>query len=221
LVTTDKTDARRYRRAAPIVLLVFVIGAGAFLARASVLSMMGDHLVRADRLVNADAIVVLAGGTPQREIEAADLYVAGYAPRVVMTIERDAPAADVLRARGVPFETQIELKRRILRSLGVPDSALTFLERTRATSTRMETDLIKEWTSSKRARRIIIVTSPYHTARAGLVFSRALRSQKVEVMTRPASHEPFDVDNWWNDREQLRNGFFEWQKLLFYYLAYW
>jgi uncharacterized SAM-binding protein YcdF (DUF218 family) len=171
--------------------------------------------------VKADAIVVLAGGTPQRELEAADLYAAGYAPRVVLTVERDSPAGKLLRKRGISFETPTDLKRRILRSLGVPDTAITLLDGTRATSTRMEGELVRDWIAANSVRRIIVVTSAYHTARASLTFSRALRDERVEVIVRPASYEPFQPDRWWTDREQLKNGIVEIQKLMFYYVAYW
>lgn len=208
------------RRAAAIVAILLTLIVGLYAARTPILAGIGRQLVRADPLTHADAIVVLAGGTPQREIEAADLYLAGWAPRVLMTVEHDSEAAEVLRQRGIPFETQIELRRRILHSIGVPDSSVTMLDQSRATSTKMETDLVKDWVVANSARRIIVVTSPFHTARASLIFRRSLRDQGTEVLARPASHEAFEPNGWWRHRQQLRNGFFEWQKLLFYYVAY-
>jgi uncharacterized SAM-binding protein YcdF (DUF218 family) len=203
-----------------MALAVLAAGAAAFLARGVLLPSIGSWLLRADPLVRADAIIVLAGGTPYREIEAADLYRAGYAPRVVLTVERDSLGADVLRARGIAFETPLELKRRILRSLGVPDSAITFLDEVRATSTRNEGEIVGPWISAHDARRVIVVTSPYHTARASLVLRRALRDDRVEVIAHPVSFEPFSPDSWWRDRDQLKKGVVELQKLIFYYVAY-
>jgi uncharacterized SAM-binding protein YcdF (DUF218 family) len=79
---------------------------------------------------------------------------------------------------------------------------------------------VREWITAHRARRIIVVTSPFHTARSALIFKRALRDLGTEVLARPASYEDFEPDSWWRHRVQLRNGIFEWQKLLFYYVAY-
>ena len=203
-----------------IGLLTLTIAAGAYLARAPLLEQIGRSLVRADPLVRADAIVVLAGGTPLRELEAADLYLAGYAPRIVMTLESESSAPALMRARGVPFESGIELRKRIVRALGVPDEAVTVLDHARAESTRSEAELIRDWISSTRFRRIIIVTAPYHTRRAAIIFNRTLRGREVEVLVRPASHDAFNSQDWWRNREQLRNGIFEWQKLVFYYFAY-
>jgi len=137
-----------------------------------------------------------------------------------MTVEPDSAAADILRKRGIAYETQMELRQRILRSLGVPDSSVTLLDQTRATSTRMETDLVKDWVAANSARRIIVVTSPFHTARASLIFRRSLESLGTEILVRPTTYESFEPNGWWKDRMQLRNGVFEWQKLLFYSLAY-
>jgi len=215
------TITARARPFAIWFLAVLLVLAVAFVARGAVLASIGDVLVHADPLVKADAIVVLAGGTPQRELEAADLYAAGYAPRVVLTVERDSPAGKLLRKRGISFETPTDLKRRILRSLGVPDTAITLLDGTRATSTRMEAELVRDWISANPVRRIIVVTSPYHTARALLTFSRTLRHERVEVIARPASYEPFQPERWWTDREQLKKGIVEIQKLVFYYVVYW
>ena len=205
-------------RAALAALVICVI---AFLARETLLAAVGRQLVRSDPLTKADAIVVLAGGTPQREIEAADLYLEQFAPRVVMALEQDNEADALLRKRGVTIETRNELRQRILRSLGVPDSAVTLLHETRPVSTRIESDLVRQWILKSGARRIIVVTSPFHTARASFVFRRVLRNDSVEVLVRPASHEVFESEKWWTDHVQLKNGVVELQKLLFYYVAYW
>ena len=217
-MTLGMRSRRLVFRVGLAALIICVI---AFLSRETLLSALGSQLVRADPLAKADAIVVLGGGTPQREIEAADLYLAQYAPRVVMALERDSEVEALLRSRGVLIETQNELKQRILHSLGVPESALTVLDETRPISTRMEADLVRRWVAESGARRIIVVTSPFHTARVSFVFRRVLRHDSVEVLVRPVTHEEFDPQRWWTDRVQLKNGVVELQKLLFYYVAYW
>jgi uncharacterized SAM-binding protein YcdF (DUF218 family) len=208
------------RRWVWVVLILLVLAASAYIARRLLLVQIANALVDADSPARADAIVVLAGGAPLREIEAADLYLAGYSPRIILTFESDSSAPALLRARGVPYESAIDLRRRILHGLGVPDSAVTVLDREVAISTRVEALLIRDWVAATGARRIIIVTSRFHTARASLIFRRTLREHKVEILMRPATHDPFDPSRWWHDRAQLRDGIFEWQKLLFYYLAY-
>src|SRR5262245_27395681 len=88
------------RRALWIAIVFLATIAAAYLAREPILTQIGNQLIRNDRLSRADAIVVLGGGTPLREIEAADLYRAGYAPRLLMTVEREPPGSSLLEARG-------------------------------------------------------------------------------------------------------------------------
>jgi uncharacterized SAM-binding protein YcdF (DUF218 family) len=102
----------------------------------------------------------------------------------------------------------------------VPESALTVLDAARATSTKVEAELVRAWATAHHPKRIIIVTSSFHTTRASMVFERELRGLGIEVLARPASSDPFRPDTWWRNRDQLRDGIFEWQKLVFYSIAY-
>ena len=208
------------RRAGWVLLLVLSGSVATFFLREPILRRIGAQLVREDSLQRADAIVVLAGATPLREIEAADLYRAGYAPVVLLTLENDEPSIEVLRERGITFESRNQQRVRIMRLLGVPESALTVLDATRAVSTKSEAELVRGWASEHHPTRLIVVTSSFHTRRASMVFRRVLRGLGVELLMRPASRDPFHVDTWWRDRDQLRNGIFEWQKLVFYSVAY-
>ena len=53
------------------------------------LTWLGGQLIRSDSLEQSDAIVILSGGEfAEREIEGADLYLAGFAPRVAISVGR-------------------------------------------------------------------------------------------------------------------------------------
>jgi uncharacterized SAM-binding protein YcdF (DUF218 family) len=206
-------------RARWLFLLLVSLAGVIYLAREPILTRIGRGLVRADTLLKADAIVVLAGETPVREIEASELFRAGYAPRVLLTAEADPAGAHVLRERGIPFEFGVQLRKRLIVALGVPDSAVTLLNARRVSSTRDEAAVVREWAAAHGSRRIIVVTSRYHSGRASLIFTDALRHLGVEVITRPATVDPFQPEHWWRDWSQLRNGILEWQKLIFYSLS--
>jgi len=111
---------------AVLVILGVVLGASLM---ALVLGA-GRILVRSDPLPeHADAIVMLAGSISDRVLEAADLYRAGVAPRVVVTRER-VPRGDwALRARGVRLPESAEQTVAALQALGVPASAITVIPR--------------------------------------------------------------------------------------------
>src|SRR3989442_12822085 len=84
----------------------------------------GLYLVVADRLAPADAIYVLEGMTPAREVEAAILYRRRLAPRVVLALARD-PTPIARRLAGEP--TLQERAARVLTRMGVPARAIVRL----------------------------------------------------------------------------------------------
>lgn len=190
-----------------------------YLARAPLLGMAGAQLLRTDSLQKAHAIVVLAGGTPEREIAAADLYREGWAPRIVVTVEPPRAALDALRRRGVRVPAEIDERVRYLTELGVPRAAIVVIPQP-IESTFGEAEIVRQWTAQTRAQTLIIVTSAFHTARAGFVFDRAFRRSPVGVVIRPSAAEAFDPQRWWRSRTMLRDGLVEWEKLIFYRLRY-
>jgi uncharacterized SAM-binding protein YcdF (DUF218 family) len=210
----------RHRRLTTVVLVLLGLLLAGYLQRATILSAIGRGLIQSDALVKADAIVVLAGSTPERELAAADLYLAGWAPRVVVTRVADKPDMKALIARGVKAEFEFEQRLRYLRELGVPDTALVPL-RTPVETTADEADLLTRWSREHQARRLIVVTSNFHTRRAGYIFARATKGQGIEILMHPATLTPFDPNTWWHRRPVLLTGLVEWQKTVFYRLWYW
>src|SRR5262249_61823140 len=92
----------------------------------------------------ADAIVGMAGPGADRALEAATLYTAGLAPRVVITRERLRRGVQTLRRRGVQLPENEELTRSVLVQLGVPVAAIVTLRR-RNLSTVSEARTIARW----------------------------------------------------------------------------
>src|SRR5437879_1996526 len=157
----------------------------------------GHLLVVADPLPpRADAIVILAGSVPDRTLEAADLYRAGLAPRVVVTRERLPRGQAALRARGVRLPESDELTVTALRELGVPPGAIVVLHR-RGVSTESEARTIARWACARRLRRLIVVTSRAHSRRARLILRQALgagiaaRAPRAGI-SRTLSHPPMN-----------------------------
>src|SRR5262249_61271254 len=121
----------------------------------------------------AEAIVVLAGSIPDRALEAADLYRSGLAPLVVVTRERLPRGEASLLARGVHLPESDALTLEALEGLGVPRTAVRVLRR-RTGSTESEAATIARWACERHLRRIVVVTSRYHTRRARLILRRSL-----------------------------------------------
>ena len=153
-----------------IVLVALVACASlTYLARERVLAWVGRQLVYEDSLEQADAAVVLGGGGFEREIEAADLYLAGYVPLVVLARTPEFGTLGVLQRRGVRVESSIEMRLRHLRELGVPSSAVTVLSET-VVSTDQEAALIAQWSQSRALQSLTIVTARLHTGRSHFIF---------------------------------------------------
>jgi uncharacterized SAM-binding protein YcdF (DUF218 family) len=59
-------------------------------------------------------------------------------------------------------------------------------------------------------KRVILVTSNYHTRRAGSIFRRAAPDLEFYVVASP--DEFFNPDSWWKNREASKTFIFEWMK---------
>lgn len=201
------------------LVIVAALAAGMlYVARAPILNAIGRQLVHEDPLERVGLLVVLAGGMPVREIEAADLYKAGWAQQILLPREPEGPETEALRARGVATPGAYWERVALLESLGVPASALVTPE-TLVRSTADEAALVGQWLRDQQQSAVIVVTSPSHTARARFVFTAAL-GDSTRVIMRGARSSPFAPGTWWHDRITLREGLIEWQKSWWYWLRY-
>jgi uncharacterized SAM-binding protein YcdF (DUF218 family) len=141
--------------------------------------------------VKAEAIVVLGGGSGDRDATAARLYAEGYAPLVITT-------GDKVPLPGLPDATWASLSKAELERRGVPADAILPIED--STSTCIDAQLALA-ALPEDAKRVIIVTDPFHTRRAEWVFQREMGA--VEVITVAASPSWFDTSQWWNDERGI------------------
>ena len=202
--------ARTYVRRA-IAAVCLIVAAGAWFVVDG-----GRFLQHEDPLSHADAIFVLAGTRAERFLEAVDLYRQGYASTIVLSPGIVESAEFRLRAQGIPFPTDAELARDAMIRMGIPaGSIVTPFED--IDNTAAEGLLLRTLSRQHRWTRVIIVTSKYHTRRAGFAFRRALRGTDVTIVVRATRYDDADPARWWHYRSDLRFVLLEWQKLA----AYW
>ncbi|MGH9594149.1 MAG: YdcF family protein, partial [Bryobacteraceae bacterium] len=91
---------------------------------------------------------------------------------------------------------------RDLTDRGVPASSIV-LFRHRADNTLEEAQALRSLVVDRRWRRLIVVTSNYHTRRARYIFSRVMPSD-VEVEMAAAPDPAFVPDHWWETRIGLK-----------------
>jgi uncharacterized SAM-binding protein YcdF (DUF218 family) len=176
---------------------------------------LGGFLAREEPLQHGDALFVLAGTRLERPLEAADLFVAGYAPRIVMTHQKPEPAFAEAERRGVHLPLDAEIARDVLVGLGVPRSAIT-IPTTIHDNTAQEARTLRTLAVEGRWRRVLVVTSGYHLRRAALAIRRELAGTGVEVVMRRTRHDDEDPKHWWRHRSDLRAVWAEAPKILAY-----
>ena len=144
---------------------------------------LGSFLSQEDPLQPADAILVLSGTAMSRPLEGADLYLEGYAPRIVLSRDQPPVGMPALAERGILFVGNAARTHGVFLQLGIPDEAIIIPERIHA-NTAAEAVTLREMAARERWSRIIVVSSTYHLRRAGFAFRRELRGTDVQVLMR-------------------------------------
>ena len=118
----------RHRRAVTLIAIFVSAALVTGFGYVPFMQSFASFLIVEDALQPAAAIVALSGQTPFREMEAAKLYHAGWAPTVV--IVREAPSAelDELDKLGIEKPKDWEVSRAVLIQQGVPPEAIAMPE---------------------------------------------------------------------------------------------
>jgi uncharacterized SAM-binding protein YcdF (DUF218 family) len=187
---------RRARRIAVVVVGVILVAIAIRLS----LPVVGAWLVVDDPLAPSDAIFVLEGRTPSREVEAVALYHRGLAPFVGLSLAHD-PQQAARRVARMP--TPQEAARSLLVTLGVPERAIVLMTR-EVTNTEEELAAIAEIAHARGFHRIILVSSNSHTRRIRIMWD-ARRDATVAARVHPNGYDAFDTGRWWRSRRSLED----------------
>lgn len=182
-----------------------------------ILREIASILIVEDVIDRGTAIVVLGGHLPFRAMEAANLYQAGWAPRVVLVQGARGEEQKALRALGVATPQEWELSREVLVRLGVPASAILVPDG-EADSTLEELRIVAHALRARGAP-VIFVTSKVHTRRVRLTWRYVTRGDSRAIV-QPARLDPFDPDLWWRDRRFALEVVREYLGLLNYSLGF-
>lgn len=176
-----------------VLILLFVLHEPLFI-------LAGNALVEDDGAVKADAIVVLGGdayGT--RILRAAELYKAGYAPRLLVSgpknlLGDDSNATITYAARkGYPAS--------MFEAIPLPGDA---------DSTRSEAEYVGRMLRAQGVKSIDLVTSNYHTRRAAWLWRKVNPGLRVNVV--PAPDPYFSPESWFHTRTGQKTFVLEWTK---------
>ena len=180
--------------------LWFALAALLFATHSLWLPLAARPLIRDDAPAKADLAVVLAGDAyGRRVLRAGELVRGGFVPAALVSgpplygvPESDLAIAFAVR-NGYPAESFVSF----------PNSAL---------STRHEAAVILPELRRRNVRSFLLVTSDFHTARAGRIFRSGGRDLEMHVVAVPDEH--FRTSSWWRTAEGMRIVFTEWSKTL-------
>ncbi len=163
------------------------------------MAALGDYLVEADQPFHADAAVVLGGdGFGHRILKAADLVRQGYVPKVVVS-----------GPEGMYGFSEAELAIRFAVTRGAPETWFVPAPN-KSRSTREEAAALAPYLNNPGVHRYLLVTSDYHTRRAGRMFRAAYPGLEFRVIAAPDQF--FRAGSWWRTREGRKCFVLEWLK---------
>ncbi len=161
-----------------------------------------------DAPVQSDAIVVLLGGPHDRPTKAAELYRQGMAPVILMGRTEEAPIDET------------ETHRRALMRSGVPSDAIKILPGGAVKNTYDEALRVRDYVRTHPVRRVIIVTTAYHTARARWTFRKVLRGLPVGIRMAASQDPRFTEADWYTRDDGINEYMSEAMKTIYYRLAH-
>jgi uncharacterized SAM-binding protein YcdF (DUF218 family) len=186
-------------------------------AHVPILREVAAFLIIEDSLEPAAAIVALGGNPPFREMEAARLYDAGWAPRVVIVRGARREESKAFRDLGIEVAESWELSREVLIQQGVPRSAI-LVPNEEAEGTLEELQAVYRALGSMDAP-VILVTSKYHTRRTRLTWHHVSEGRSRGIV-RSSGRDPFDPSRWWRERRFVLSLVREYLGLINYYAGF-
>ena len=171
----------------------------------TLLARSGRFLV-VDRPEKSDVILVLAGETDTRPARGLQLLDQGFAPRLVLDVPADArvyqwPQSD-LAAKYVA---------------GLPQASAITICPIYGLSTKEEARDANRCLGNLGVRKVLLITSDYHTRRALSVFRREAPNYDYGIA---AARDPREFGTqWWRRREWAKVNFDEWIRLAWWELV--
>ncbi|GAB4373099.1 MAG: hypothetical protein OHK0021_15300 [Bryobacter sp.] len=201
--------------AAFVLLLLGWLGWGIATEDATTLTRIGNFLWTQEEPLPADLICILGGDYLRRAPLAAQLYSEGFATKILVPRE-DMGWKGNQAANGQEHFSDATL--RILREKGVPETALVdWKVKSGVTSTAEELRALAIYADLfPDVRRVLIISSHYHTRRISYTAGRVLPS-RLDYRVLGAPVEQWSLASWWAHpvgRQTIREEYLK----LFYYL---
>jgi uncharacterized SAM-binding protein YcdF (DUF218 family) len=191
------------RLVAGCIVAVFLVG---LIQWQAILSFLGNYLVYSERPQAADLILALAGNFyGPRVIKAAELAVEGYAPLALISgTPYQGRPEDRLMPEG-------ELAIIFLAKQGYPTHLFESFGH-QARSTIEEAIALRGELARRHVKRVLLVTSAYHSRRAAVVFR--LFCPGIQFISVPGPEPSYHPDVWWKEKHSRMLFYSEWTKII-------
>jgi uncharacterized SAM-binding protein YcdF (DUF218 family) len=177
-------------------------------------------LIVRSEIASADAIVVLSGSSTylERADWAAKLYREGRAPVIVLTNDNLISGWDKVEERNPFF---YELAARELVKRGVPESRIQVVSNI-ALGTYEESLGLRDYATAHNLRRLLVVTSAYHSRRALWSMRHASEGSGIEIGidSPPPGWQTPSPSTWWWHRWGWKVVAGEYGKIIYYRMRY-
>lgn len=178
-----------------IIIAVLVVGFGLFIG-------LGFYLSPQEQPLKADVIVVVSGGqTTSRAEKGIELYKQGYAPKIIFS----GAALDDGPSNAYAMRDQALAS-------GIPARDISIDEKSQNTYENAENS--KRIIDEIGAKKIILVTSPYHQRRANQTFESVL-GKSYTVTGISAYDNRWSKSGWWHQGFPIFISISEMWKLLY------
>jgi len=199
------------------LLLIAIVGAVAWPLFAWVAAQL---LIVEAKVLAPDAIVVLSGSSTyiERADWAAKLYSWNRAPLIILTDDKLISGWDRKEERNPFF---YELAAREMQKRGVPAERIAVVSEP-ALGTYYESLNVCEYATTHKFKKLLIVTSAYHSRRALWSMRRACERSQIEigVSTPDPGWQTPSPWKWWMGRWGWKVVAVEYVKLIYYWIRY-
>jgi uncharacterized SAM-binding protein YcdF (DUF218 family) len=188
-----------------LLILLAILAIPLYFSHGLILNKAVKYLYYKDELKPADVIVVIPGSETEYSVaHGAKLFKEGWARKDKIILSG---------GNAIWKYTWSSLMKEQALSLGVPVNAI-FLEE-KSSSTKENALFTKKIIKKHRYTSLILVTSPYHSKRANIIF-RKIMGNEIKVLSAPSEESRFQFKDWWKRERDRKAVFIEFFKLFWF-----
>jgi len=202
-----------------LIFLFFIIYFVLSSYRVPLLIKLGEYLIVEHKAQKADLIVCLGGKGVENALATIDAYKQGLAPYIFRAKELKPDGLDYLKKRVKNYPTNFDLFTMAIEGFGIPEKVILSSE-DRVGSTIAEARLIRKFVLDRGFKSVIVITSLTHSRRAWLTFKKVFKDHDVTIISLPSHYQLFNPKDWWTKRKYTKEVIVEYQKLIYYKMAY-